>query len=142
MSPDRQLSFSPCTLLTDPSKPWPGFDGAASAMAECATTTAPALWSDPNGDSINLFVKRHRAAHQPAKGQLWLLSGGPGDAGTYFEFLSHRIASSIPSLDIYMPHHRGTGKSSFADCVVTPQTVPACVAKLPHLDGVTTTDAA
>jgi pimeloyl-ACP methyl ester carboxylesterase len=61
------------------------------------------------------------------------------------EPLAFRIAKSVPSLalDIYLPDHRGTGKSSFAACgSITAQTAATCAAKFPHLDGLTTTDAA
>ena len=147
VSPDAawRLSFSSCTLLTKPSQlPFgSGYEGIASAMAECATTKAPAVWNHPNGDSIDLFVKRYPAAKQPAKGQLWLLTGGPGGAGTDLEPLAYRIAKSIPALDIYLPDHRGTGRSSPASCGdITPATAMACANKFPHLDGLTATDAA
>ena len=142
----RTLSFSSCTLLTDPSKPpvGNGYDGIATAMAECASTKVPAVWSAPNGDLIDMFVKRYPAAKQPAKGQLWLLAGGPGEAGSCYEHTAFRVAKSIPLLDIYMPDHRGTGKSTLADRAggVTPTNAAACAKKFQHLDGLTTTDAA
>jgi len=142
----RMLSFSSCSLLTKPSNPpvGSGYDGIATATAECASTKVPAVWSASSGDVIDLFVKRYPAAKQPAKGQLWLLAGGPGASGSMFEGLAFRIAKSIPLLDIYMPDHRGTGKSSWAGCLggVTPNNAANCAKQIGHLDGLTTTDAA
>jgi pimeloyl-ACP methyl ester carboxylesterase len=137
-----RLAFSTCSLLTDPRHPplGPGLGGIESAMAECATTTAPAVWDDPSGDRIDLFVKRYPAREQPAKGQLWLLAGGPGYAGSDSESWAYRLAPKLPTLDIYMPDHRGTGKSGLATCPSRHD--PTCAAAVPHLDGLTTTGAA
>jgi len=127
-----KLEFSSCTLLTDPAHAPAGaeFEGIASATAECATTTAPAVWNDPERGSIDLFVKRYPAASQPAKAQIWMLQGGPGFSGMGYEPLVYEMAKSIPDFDFYIPDHRGTGKSSFA----TEETQ--------NLDGLTATDGA
>jgi pimeloyl-ACP methyl ester carboxylesterase len=157
------LVFSPCPLRnTEPFAAPPsgpvtdtGFNGSyssvgewlamskalpdmAAAMAECATAKVPAVWSDPSGDPIDVFVKRYPAAERPAKGQLWLLEGGPGYPSATFEHVAFLVAKSIPTFDIYMPDHRGTGKSTLAQC---PTSVPpsGCPAAIPHLDGLTTT---
>jgi pimeloyl-ACP methyl ester carboxylesterase len=160
------LSFVPCPLVTAPGKAPPsgplaiahgydrkpspvaewlalanGIDGLSSAKAECATATMPAVWSDPQGDSIDVFVKRYPAAVQPAKGQVWMLAGGPGQPGAVFETLAFITAAAIPTLDIYMPDHRGTGKSTFASCPQNTSSIE-CAASVPHLDGLTATDAA
>jgi pimeloyl-ACP methyl ester carboxylesterase len=138
------LSFTSCTLLTDPTHPPPGVTGIAAAMAECAAATVPAVWSDPTGDTMQVFVKRYRAAQQPASGQLWLLSGGPGNAGSDFEAWTFDLAKSAPTLDIYLPDHRGTGRSTFRTCgaSLTPAVAQTCAASIPHLDGLTVTGAA
>jgi len=134
-SKPTKLSYSPCPLLTEPGTPPPSgpievksFDGApspigqllamsgglddlASAQAECATTPLPAKWSEPQGDTIDVFVKRYPARQQPANGQLWLLAGGPGLPGSIYEAFAFLIANDLPTLDIYLPDHRGTGRS-------------------------------
>ena len=160
------LVFSPCPLLTEPGKVPPsgpltigdafdgrpspigqllassnGLDAASSAMAECATAKMPVSWSHPEGDSIDVFVKRYPAAMQPARGQLWMLGGGPGDPGSILETLAFLIATTLPTLDLYLPDHRGTGKSTFAACSST-STPAECAAAVPHLRGLTATDAA
>lgn len=58
-------------------------------------------------------------ASAPARGQLWLLSGGPGASGTiglpaFMEDI-HRFA---PQLDVYALDARGTGGSEFLECPV------------------------
>jgi pimeloyl-ACP methyl ester carboxylesterase len=140
------LSFASCWL-----------DGTPG-LGRCATAKAPAVWSDPQGAAIEVFVKRWSAPHQPAKGQLWLLSGGPGETGAEFEWLVHnRWGEAFPDLDIYLPDHRGTGKSAFVTCAafssgtpvtgvpypaLTPAQAASCAASIAHSDGLTTTDAA
>jgi pimeloyl-ACP methyl ester carboxylesterase len=143
-----RLSFSSCRL-----------EGHPDQMAECATATVPAVWSDPKGDTIDVFVKRYPAAQQPAKGQLWLLNGGPGAPGSVLDPLAFFLARVLPELDFYMPDHRGTGKSAFATCgsttvdlgppawpsgpsSLTPAAAAQCAAAIPHLQGLTPTDAA
>jgi RNA polymerase sigma factor (sigma-70 family) len=142
------LEFSSCPLLSNPAGQVPAI---VSAMADCATAKAPVDWNNPTGDTIDVFVKRYAAAQQPAKGQLWLLMGGPGGAGSNFERWVYDLAKSLPTLDIYMPDHRGTGMSSFASCATTPNNLSptltaaqaaTCAACIPHLDGLTVTGAA
>jgi pimeloyl-ACP methyl ester carboxylesterase len=118
-----------------------GIGAASSAMAECATTRLPAVWSDPGGDSIDVFVKRYPAAVQPAKGQLWILQGGPGLPASKLEWAAFLVGSTVPTLDIYLPDHRGTGKSTLAECPDS-ASPSECAASIPHLDGLTTSDAA
>ncbi len=79
--------------------------------ALCATIPVPLDWDDPTGDSIDFFVKKLPAAMQPARGQLWLLNGGPGYSGADFE--GRFVAQT---LDLYLPDHRGTGRSSRLSC--------------------------
>lgn len=111
-----------------------------AAMAECATLTVPADWNDPNGDSIEVFVKRYPAATQPATGQLWMLEGGPGYPSATMEHTAFLLAADNPTLDIYLPDHRGTGRSTFLECTLHPAS--KCKEAIPHLDGFTTTAAA
>lgn len=122
--------------------------------AECATIPVPVDWNDPDGPTIDFFVKKLPAATQPARGQLWLLNGGPGYSGADFEGMF-----KAQTLDIYLPDHRGTGRSSRLGCEpaeaddspggfqVLPEEMPDCVPLLEaewgeKLDGFTVTNAA
>jgi len=155
------LAFSKCDLITDlnsaPLGPCgytpeyrllcPDQSDNSMAKAECATACVPADWSAPTGDQQHLFVKRYPAAKQPAAAQLWLLDGGPGEPGLDFEEWVYYIGQLAPTLDIYMPDHRGTGKSALASCAdygwpLTAETAASCAASIPHLDGLTVTGAA
>lgn len=161
-----KLAFSSCPLFTELGKAPPSgplevgaafdgmpspigqmlaisnaIDGMASATAECATMKVPAVWSVPEGDAIDVFVKRFPARVQPAKGQLWMLQGGPGFPGSVFETWAFLIAAALPTFDIYLPDHRGTGRSTLADCAQG-VSLPECAASTPHLDGLTSMDAA
>jgi pimeloyl-ACP methyl ester carboxylesterase len=121
--------------------------GGCWALAECATACLPADWANPEGEQLSVFVKRYPALRQPATGQLWLLAGGPGGAGSDFEWWAYDLARSVPTLDIYMPDHRGTGQSSFASCAaygssLTTATAASCAASIPCLADLTVTGAA
>lgn len=161
------LVFSPCPLqetqpfTAPPSGPLAedGFEGGLSAigewlaysdqlpgfsdaMAECAVMNLPAVWTEPDGDKIEVFVKRYPATTQPATGQLWLLDGGPGYPSGSMEHTAMLLSHTNPTLDIYLPHHRGTGKSTFAECTASAPSYGDCATQVPHLDGLTTTGAA
>ncbi len=89
--------------------------GGDDAEAECATARVPDRWSAPDGATLELFVKRRRAAGG-ARGQLWLLAGGPGVDGAFFETLWPHYAPLAAELDVYLLDHRGTGRSSRLSC--------------------------
>ncbi len=122
--------------------------------AFCATIPVPLDWDDPEGGTIDFFVKKLPAAMQPPRGQLWLLNGGPGYSGADFE-----PGVMAQTVDIYLPDHRGTGRSSRLGCAeaetdesdggfwVTDDELPGCVDTLKaewgdDLSGFTTTQAA
>ncbi|XXX73353.1 alpha/beta fold hydrolase [Sorangium sp. So ce134] len=100
------IAWTPCSLLTD----------GTGEDAECAEIPVPLHWDQPEGKTITFFVKRKLAAAQPSRGQLWLLNGGPGYSGADFEPLVQFLAGVDPTLDLYMPDHRGTGRSSRLGC--------------------------
>ncbi|KYF97532.1 hypothetical protein BE20_38300, partial [Sorangium cellulosum] len=100
------IAWTPCALVTD------GDD----EDAECAHIPVPLHWDQPEGKAITFFVKRKLAATQPSRGQLWLLNGGPGNSGVDFEPIVPFLAGVDPTLDIYIPDHRGTGRSSRLGC--------------------------
>ncbi|WP_437313903.1 alpha/beta fold hydrolase [Sorangium sp. So ce385] len=100
------IAWAPCSLVTD----------GDAKDAECAHIPVPLHWDQPEGKTITFFVKRKLAATQPSRGQLWLLNGGPGNSGVDFEPLVPFLASVDPTLDLYIPDHRGTGRSSRLGC--------------------------
>lgn len=88
--------------------------GAQGRKVECATIQVPLDWNDPNGRRISYFVQRMPARQQPSRGAIWYLTGGPGftESITYAEHLT----SGDPTLDLYLPDHRGVGRSSRLGC--------------------------
>ncbi len=92
----------------------PFVDGQQAA--KCVNAAVPLDWDDPTSPKINVFVKRIPAAAQPARGQLWILQGGPGASGTTIEFTVPDFVAAADDLDIFIPDHRGTGFSSVLEC--------------------------
>lgn len=84
--------------------------------AECIRVEHPILWDNPQSKLLPIFVKRLRAPEQPARGQLWLLQGGPGGSGEGLEGLALKMSERHPDLDVYVPDHRGTGRSGRLGC--------------------------
>ncbi len=114
------IEFSECPLFThsqvDAAADGGATDGGVEAeIAECATVELPLRWNEPDGETIELFVKR-LAADEPARGQLWVLQGGPGSSGATLDWLAAELHESLPDLDIYLPDHRGVGRSTFFEC--------------------------
>lgn len=97
-----EITWTPCPLDSD---------GGASPMVECATIEVPVDWKVPDGEKIDFFVKRIPSSNQPAHRQIWFLNGGPGYSGANYDYMQ---ASAIQ--DIYLPDHRGTGRSSRLSC--------------------------
>jgi pimeloyl-ACP methyl ester carboxylesterase len=121
-----------------PAIPWgvcpPGFE------TECAHVPVPLDWEDPDGERIEILVS-HRPAHaQPARAQLWLVTGGPGNSAYHFagEGTLDQLADALPDTDLYVVEHRGVGYSAQLTCpeqqtdsspggaAVTADEIPAC----------------
>jgi pimeloyl-ACP methyl ester carboxylesterase len=102
--PKPVVKFEKCSLET----------GGNDERAECATIDVPLDWGDPGGRKGKLFVKRLLGTAAERQ-QVWLLQGGPGGAGDGLESLADAL-SRTGSLDIYIPDHRGTGRSTYLDC--------------------------
>jgi pimeloyl-ACP methyl ester carboxylesterase len=100
------LRWEKCSLET----------GGTDGRAECANVEVPLDWSAPEGKKITFFVKRVLGSAKGPKQQLWLLQGGPGAAGDGLESLAQAIIGRDDSVDIYIPDHRGTGRSAYLDC--------------------------
>lgn len=80
--------------------------------AGCAVVETPLDRDDPDGPTIEVFVKRYRPEGGTGANALWLLQGGPGASGYVFEGLSEVFATRFPDVDYYFPDHRGTGRST------------------------------
>src|SRR5262245_23319578 len=93
------IAWQPCPLEL----------GGTENDAECATVDLPVRWDRPDGDTIGVFVQRYLARIEPAYRQLWMLQGGPGAAGDGYAPIVRALAESDPSIDFYIPDHRGTG---------------------------------
>ena len=129
-SAPEPISWSTCPLHTEGGTP----------SAECATVPVPLRASEPNGETIEVFVKRFRPANGKASRALWMLQGGPGGSGYVFEGISKAIATKYPDVEFYIPDHRGTGKSTKLTCTaqapgseggigIAPSEWPACLAE-------------
>lgn len=93
------------------------YEPEAGVGAKCARPDVPLDWSDPDGPTIELFVKRVPARESPARGQLWLLQGGPGGTAYGLEGVySEAYRDAAPDLDIYFIEHRGTGEATKLEC--------------------------
>lgn len=129
-------------------KPCPAVSGTNTSDAECATVNVPVRWSEPNGSTLDVFVKRIRGA-SGSRGQLWLLAGGPGHAGDSFEPLLPLYTQFADDLDVYIPDHRGTGRSTRLGCAtqestespsgpqLAPEEIAPCIADIQARFGAT-----
>jgi pimeloyl-ACP methyl ester carboxylesterase len=110
--------------------------GERDDRVECAVFDVPLFHDEPGGPTIELFVKRIRAA-APSDRSLWMLMGGPGQSGSDGEPLAGVLAARDPGIDIYLPDHRGTGLSTALTCsgenpfseggpIITAEEWPAC----------------
>ncbi|KAK1942607.1 hypothetical protein P3T76_006106 [Phytophthora citrophthora] len=139
----------PCTLTEVSSEP-----SLNDISFECATVEVPMCHSGicNSSKSIEIFIKRKLAVAtvQPRK-SVWFLAGGPGASSADMEISMLVIyAMSESSVDVYTVDHRGTGRSSFLECVAAQvitegspggidillQELPYCVEDVLHqLDG-------
>lgn len=109
MTFDIEASFQTCDKVVANPK-----FAEITSQFNCGTLQVPLDWNNKSGLKIDYFV-RQLPATEPKRGQLWILPGGPGIAADdYPEALE--LAGRLPDLDIYMPDHRGTGRSTFLAC--------------------------
>lgn len=101
--------------IADPWKPCPLETGGAGHGAECRYVSVPLDWEAPEGQSIDLFVKRIAATGEQ-RGQIWLLAGGPGAGGDSMESMVNAVQALLPGLTVYLLDHRGTMRSSKLTC--------------------------
>lgn len=110
-------------------------------QTECAIFQAPLNHEEPEGEQIDIHISRIPAS-QSSDRQLWLLAGGPGQGGNVFYNIAAKMAEKLPTTDIYVIDHRGTGYShrltcpqqdtpdSYGGYSLQPSDVPACLEAL------------
>lgn len=110
------LLVSPLMAMASGSKLQPCVDAGSSpdlSGSLCATVEVPLRHADPSGESLSLFVRRIPASAVVAKrGEVWLLSGGPGESGASLYPMIRTYQRAFPGFDLVIPDHRGTGRSS------------------------------
>jgi len=117
---NRAVKFETCSLLSS----------GSDTNAECANIDVPLDWSRPEGQRANFFVKRVKGRAPGPHKQLWLLQGGPGGAGNGFERAVALFQQIGEDVDLYIPDHRGTGRSTLLDCPSTIGATARCATEL------------
>ncbi|MDE0421032.1 MAG: alpha/beta hydrolase [Gammaproteobacteria bacterium] len=104
------VELSPCDLSAK--------DGREEVDAECGTLAVPLDPSDPDGETIELFIALVPAlAEQPSPDPLVVIAGGPGEAATRFYVTAEAAFSRIVrQRDILLVDQRGTGRSAPLQC--------------------------
>ncbi|MDV3468277.1 alpha/beta fold hydrolase [Stenotrophomonas sp. C3(2023)] len=107
LSPMMALAARP-QVMACPDDPSPLLRGA-----HCATVEVPLRHAEADGEAITLFVRRIPADTAVAhRGEVWLLSGGPGEAGASLYPSIPTYQKAFPGYDLVIPDHRGTGRST------------------------------
>jgi pimeloyl-ACP methyl ester carboxylesterase len=93
---------------------WRGCDNGM----QCATAEAPLDWAEPDGDTIELALIRHKASGDRI-GSLFVNPGGPGASGV--DFLAGGVESGVDEalaerFDVIGWDPRGTGASAPVTC--------------------------
>jgi len=91
-----------------------------SGKVDAGTITVPLDYADPQGDTIDLYLVRHRSDEDQRIGSLLANRGGPGAPGTVIaENATSWFASDITdNFDVVAWDPRGTGQSGGAvDCI-------------------------
>eukprot|EP00658_Telonema_sp_P-2_P024943 TRINITY_DN20039_c0_g1_i1.p1 TRINITY_DN20039_c0_g1~~TRINITY_DN20039_c0_g1_i1.p1 ORF type:complete len:556 (+),score=119.70 TRINITY_DN20039_c0_g1_i1:173-1840(+) len=101
----------------------------ASHQLLCANLTLPLDWARPDLPArINFHLSAFRLVDPSTReGSVWLLEGGPGGDG--FEMLPAVSAwlPGMPTLDLILPDHRGTGFSDRLLCQESGLDIMICV---------------
>ena len=90
---------------------------------QCGSVSAPTDWSDPLSTPIELSLTRHLASEQPARGDLLVNPGGPGESAATFIRESADRAVDTPILEAYNIvglDPRGVGASTPVTCYTNP----------------------
>ncbi len=85
---------------------------ALLAGSRCAHFEVPLYHDQAASDrTLTLFVRRYDAEGE-ARGQIWFLAGGPGEAGASYYPAIDFFRSEFSEYDLIIPDHRGTGYSA------------------------------
>ncbi len=84
----------------------------ALAGTQCVTSAVPPD-ADAPGETISLFVRKFPATGvRRARGQVWLVAGGPGESGASLYPVLPALRRAFAGYDLLIPDHRGTGYSA------------------------------
>lgn len=103
-------------------------------LSECAHLDVPLDHEGNSSERISVHIARHPAKNGATK-QLWLLAGGPGQAGDAYTKMIPKLHEALPDTDVYVMDHRGTGYSHRLLCTAfengtSIDTAKACLAEL------------
>eukprot|EP00484_Ammonia_sp_Unknown_P030948 CAMPEP_0197026152 /NCGR_PEP_ID=MMETSP1384-20130603/6313_1 /TAXON_ID=29189 /ORGANISM="Ammonia sp." /LENGTH=695 /DNA_ID=CAMNT_0042454769 /DNA_START=9 /DNA_END=2096 /DNA_ORIENTATION=+ len=91
--------------------------------SHCITLQVPLNWDDPSesNNTIDYHVSRIYSGfdvnNTKNRGSFWMLQGGPGGSGSSLYALAIPFMNYLnDTFDVYLPDHRGTGKSNSLDC--------------------------
>ncbi|KAK1933723.1 hypothetical protein P3T76_011937 [Phytophthora citrophthora] len=96
--------------------------------AECGTYNAPlrypGICDSTSETTVDIFVKRILASNNSDTAtNVWVLQGGPGYSSTAMESLMVDLYDQLEgTVNVYTMDHRGTGRSTFLDCVAAQAT--------------------
>lgn len=100
----QAASFTPCA---------DGEEFEALSGSQCMHAQAPLDYAMPDGEMVDLFVRRFPVAEgRKRRGEVWLVAGGPGETGAAFYPALPTLRRAFPDYELVMPDHRGTGYST------------------------------
>ena len=85
---------------------------------QCAKVTVPLDYSQPDGQTIEIAMKKHPAAGSTRQGTLFMNPGGPGESGVndIGESVTSTFAGVQKAYDIIGFDPRGVGSSTAVNC--------------------------
>jgi len=86
-------------------------DFAELSDSLCAMMQAPLRPEAQNAEQIDLFVRKF-PAQSDRVGEIWMLAGGPGETGQSYYTEIDGFRAAFPGYDVFIPDHRGTGRST------------------------------
>ncbi|MFL1377473.1 alpha/beta hydrolase, partial [Nocardiopsis sp. frass4] len=104
--------------FTDQELDWGACDSGPSD-AECATYEVPLDYDEPEGDRIEIAVKRMAATGDDVIGSLLVNPGGPGGSGyDYVDHASYIVSEQVRDrFDLIGFDPRGVGRSTPITCL-------------------------
>lgn len=95
---------------------WGPCEPSVTSEASCASLSVPLAIDAPNFGTTSIALAKLPAQKQPARGQLWFVTGGPGDSGIDDLESIIGLHDVVLDLDIMTLDHRGTGRSGRLGC--------------------------